>query len=263
MKEMATGFLLVVFLFSFGNCLSPCEETDAFNIDDLLMISLWPVDRRMPWVEGEHYITEKESAELQCQLPELPSHSLVTVTYTPNYVNNMRSAVVKRRNKTENSGVDYQEDDEACTVTVLNTNFSESVLHSGLVPRCGESRSILYGGRSGASLTTEITDHKGTFHLGYSVDGDRKIVSLHFPHSFLNQTGTYQCTIIRTCDPGILENRTEAEQNPVAVTKSLFLKVYKKPSYKEDFVVAISSLGIGTGALLITAFFSRGMFKID
>ena len=31
------------------------------------------------------------------------------------------------RNKTENSDVDYQEDDEACTVTVLNTNFSESV----------------------------------------------------------------------------------------------------------------------------------------
>ena len=34
---------------------------------------------------------------LQCQLPALPPNSLVTVTYTPNYVNNMRSAVVKRR----------------------------------------------------------------------------------------------------------------------------------------------------------------------
>merc|ERR1719193_491164 len=100
--------------------------------------------------------------------------------------------------------MEYANEANGCTITVLSPNFTESAIPSGLHNHCGASRSISYRGPS-SSMTTEISDENSEYHLGYSVDTESKTVTLHFPNGFLNQSGSYQCTILRNCDPGIIE----------------------------------------------------------
>merc|ERR1719391_1383580 len=140
----------------------------------------------------------------------------------------------------------YSLEKSGCTIAVLDANLREWEVPKGLPRMCGGSRYVEQYKNSG--MVTEVTDNSTRQHLlGYSVDQERKTVIFDFPNVFTNQSGSYQCTILRNCDPGVVKGKTGEAQFPVSVTKSIYLKVYKDPDYQKDLCVVVGGLGVATG----------------
>ena len=70
------------------------------------------------------------------------------------------------------------------------------------------------------------------------------------------EEGTYQCSLLRTCDPKFNQTAPMEKQGAVSVSKQVYLKVYAWPDYRMDFVVASSVLGASSFLIVISAIIS-------
>jgi len=174
LKELVFASILAIYQFSGIYCLDKCEKSSKFDEDALSKLSLWPEERDIPWLEGEHYITVGQGAIIQCEVPELPEHSLVAVTFTTAYVDNMRSAVVKRREKKEEMQYDISAD--VCTIAILDADLKEQAVPDGVPAMCGAGRFIssIEDYNQSSIVTTQLTDESNRRNLlGYYVEKKR------------------------------------------------------------------------------------------
>merc|ERR1719284_2317905 len=89
-------------------------------------------------------------------------------------------------------------------------------------------------------------------------------VRITIPKIELEQTGTYQCSVLRRCHPiAKKEAKDDSEQEPVAITKSLYMKVYPFPDYQPDLVVALSGLAVTSVILLVIHLEGNGIRRFS
>merc|ERR1719264_563117 len=81
-------------------------------------------------------------------------------------------------------------------------------------------------------------------------------IRLTISQTNLDQTGTYQCSVLRRCHPPPKTDDVSEEQL-VAITKSLYVKVYEYPDYQPDLLVALSGLAVTSVILLVSVAVER------
>jgi len=240
---------------------SKLDECDLAKKWDVTLttsqIKLGPDVPSAPFSEGEYYSIEERNVTLECLLPKVPELSYIAFTFNSSYVEDMKTAVVRRRQvcvtdegrikeceegRKEGKKVKTSESEEkieACTVALFDGDTLDRIdpVPAHLPPACSTQRM--------ASLmsSAEVSLSSSTPHLTLSMSRVQ-----------LDMTGTYQCSVLRRCNPPI--NQKQLEQEPVSVSKSLFLKVYPFPDYRSDMVVASTTLAIAAVVVLVTALVS-------
>merc|ERR1719233_123925 len=128
---------------------------------------------------------------------------------------------------------------EACTIALFDGDTLDRIdpVPAHLPPACTTQR------MANLISSAEVSLSSSTPHLTLSISRVQ-----------LDMTGTYQCSVLRRCNPPI--NKKQLEQEPVSVSKSLFLKVYPFPDYRSDMVVASTTLAIAALVVLVTALVS-------
>jgi len=201
-------------------------------------LTLAPSLKTAPWAEGEHYVTDGTSVTLECSLPpNAPASSIVVWTWQREYVDNMRVAKIdKMENNTENIQDMKNIEDDSCTLATFLLPADGGDLESTDVPegrpqRCPPER------------LHNINFSHATKRNGTQLDFLVRLTKVQ-----LNQTATYQCSLIRTCNPGL--------GNSISVTKSLYLKVFTSPNYLSDIIIACSALAVSSVSLLLVGLVS-------
>lgn len=208
---------------------NPGEETKQ--------ILLGPAVATPPYTEGEFYSLPNRNITLQCLLEKPPLDSLISLTYNTSYMDNMQTLVTTLRcegddcRREETGGSPSQ----ACTIAVFDSHNLQRVfpLPPHLPPACQEDRMA----QLSVSLASPQSPH----------------ILLSIPDTGLAQTGTYQCSLLRQCQPS---NHSQAEGEmgaPIAVTKSLYLMVYSYYGYQSDLIIALSGLAISFFIALLSA----------
>jgi len=198
-------------------------------------LTLAPSPKTVPWVEGEHYATAGTSVTLECSLPpNAPFSSIVVWTWQENYVDNMKNAKLdKMENNTENM---KSIEDDSCTLATFllpagGGDFESTDVPEGRPQRCPPERF-----------------HNINFDNTAKQSGTKLDLLVHLTKAQLNQTATYQCSLIRTCNPGL--------GSYTSVTKSLYLKVFTSPNYLSDIIIACSALAVSSVSLLLVGLVS-------
>jgi len=225
------------------------DQIDDFvetTIEELRKIRLDPIEPSRPYSEGEYYTTLNRNVSIQCKLPNLPAQSLIALTYNSSYMADMKTANTKRRKFCKNRNNEVvdncevevpSEGYEACTITVLDPfstliEVQEIPLH--LPPKCEQSR------LDNLEINTNEMSSK------------EKILNLLIKKVGNQEAGTYQCSILRTCQPQYDEHRDMSAQAAVSVSKQMYVKVYEWPDYTMNLMVASSVLGTTTMLLIIS-----------
>jgi len=237
--------------------LAECDLAKKWDVTQTAaQIKLGPDVPSAPFSEGEYYSIEERNVTLECLLPKVPELSYIALTFNTSYVEDMKTAVVRRRpacltkgrkmgecekggeegNKVSKS--ESEQKFEACTIALFDGDTLDRIdqLPSHLPPPCTTQRmtSLIPSAEMSLSSSPHLT--------------------LSMTRVQLNMTGTYQCSVLRSCNPAI--NQNQLDQEPVSVSKSLFLKVYPFPDYRSDMVVASTTLAIAALVVLVTALVS-------
>jgi len=246
-----------------ASLLEDCDPVQKWDVmEHVKKIRLGPLVPTAPFSEGEYYSTEDKNVTLECKLPKLPPESYISLTFNSTYVEDMKTAVVRLRPfcKTEEGKIqefcdnDVEKDEEgasgtsetesvppieACTIAVFDGDTLDRIdpIPEHLPPLCNSQR--LSGLQASVDLDTQ------TPHLTLSISSVQ-----------LEQTGTYQCSVLRACNPAFNAALKE-KQEALSVSKSLFLKVYPFPDYRSDMVVASTALAIASLVVLVTVLVSH------
>jgi len=243
-----------------ASLLEDCDPVQKWDVaEHIEQISLGPLVSTAPFSEGEFYSTEDKNVTFECLLPKLPPMSYISLTFNSTYVANMKTAVVRRRpfciteegrvqekceiveeqDEVPTSETDSEDKNEACTIAVFAGETMDRIdpIPEHLPTLCSTER--ISGLQAAVNLNT------ATPHLTLSISKVQ-----------LEQTGTYQCSALRSCNPAFNSALLE-EQEALAVSKSLFLKVYPFPDYRSDMVVASTALAIASLVMAVTVMVSR------
>jgi len=248
--------MILIILWTLPTCfawyttshLSSCDPEQSWNItipdeDEPSPIKLGPVEATPPYTEGEFYSVEKRNVAVECHIESAPADSLIILTYNSSYMENMKTLVpTYRSNETRNDTADQG----MCTILLYNaTTLTQMQLPMvDMPPACpGDQMAKLNVTVSAAVISEEVN----------SGNMMSSTIRLTIPEIKLDQTGTYQCSVLRRCHPPPNPKAKEtSEEEAVAITKSLYMKVYEFPDYQPDLVVALSGLAVTSVILLVS-----------
>jgi len=264
LKLMMQMGLAMVLVFAHADAwynattLEDCDPVQKWDVTkNIEEIRLGPIVPSAPFSEGEYYSIEDKNVTLECKLPKIPEKSYISFTFNTTYVKNMKTAVVRRRpfclteegkiQETCGNDLDREEEQksskdaeseekiEACTIALFDGDTLDRIdpIPDHLPPLCSNQR------LAGIDASVDLA-------------APRPHLTLTISKVQLEQTGTYQCSVLRACNPAF--NPTLLlNQEALAVSKSLFLKVYPFPDYRSDMVVASSSLAITSLVVVVIA----------
>merc|ERR1712130_1096562 len=219
--------------------LSSCASDQPWNVtipneDEPSPIKLGPVVASPPYTEGEFYSVEKRNVAVECHIESAPEDSLVILTYNSSYMDNMKTLIPTHRSN--DTGNDIAADQGMCTILLYNaTTLKQLELPMVDMPPACPSEQVNSGKMMSSTIRLTISKIK------------------------INQTGTHQCSILRRCHPSPKANDADSdEEEPlVAITKSLFMKVYGSPDYQPDLLVALSGLAVTSVVFLVSVTVER------
>jgi len=223
--------------------------------EQLQLIKLDPTIPSPPYSEGEYYTTLERNISLECKLPTISSKSFISITFNSSYMADMKTANIKRKRFCNiTNGVEETCDGPVpsakfttCTIAIFDseTMVGFQDIPDNFPPKCPEER----------MKDLEVSSEDIL---------DKKIIKLFFKKVENHEEGTYQCSILRTCNPGYDKTAESDKQAIISVSKQLYLKVYPWPDYRMDLLVISSFLGGASLLMIISAVItSQKEDKID
>lgn len=251
--------MILIILWTLPTCfgwyttshLSSCPPNQPWNVtipdeDEPSPIKLGPVVASPPYTEGEFYSLEKRDVVVECHVESAPEDSLVILTYNSSYMDNMKTLLPTHRS---NETRDDAAEQGMCIILLYNaTTLNQLQLPMvDMPPACpSEQMAKLNLTVSAVVISEEV--NSGTMMSS--------TIRLTISQTNLDQTGTYQCSVLRRCHPPPKTDDASEEQL-VAITKSLYVKVYEYPDYQPDLLAALSGLAVTSVILLVSVAVER------